>query len=152
MRKLISISAQPWNAKATHAAPGDTTKKRLARIGDLTWLFCALGAHLFRTGDYTRAERYLRDAVRISPHLHEARLYLGATLVQKRSFDEALGHLAKVSSARPKWAAAHYYLSLALFGQRAYRSAKDELDAAVRYGYKPDPVFVEALNRQLIDE
>lgn len=107
----------------------------------------ALGALLFRTGSYEEAEVHLRAATRLQPKMIEAQLYLGAALVQQRKSEESLAPLGKVVRANPRLAAGRYYMSLALYQQRAYDAARDELDAAVRYGWKPDLNYVEALER-----
>lgn len=85
----------------------------------------SLGAILARQGQFSAADRELRDALRLEPTLASAEAELGSVLAEQEKFDEAIESLHRALSIDPQLGHAQYNLATLL-------ARKGELQEAIR--------------------
>ena len=104
-----------------------------------------LGIAFATKGDMQSAENHFRMAIKTRPNYAEARYNLGNILAAQGKRNEAIEQYTKALQAKPDYPQAHFNLAVTLFYNGRYKEAWDEVHAAQRYGFKPDPGFLQAL-------
>ncbi len=79
--------------------------------------------------DYTRAEAYLRDAIKLKPNDPDAHYYLGTLAFRQNRAKEAVEHLELAAAADPQWPDAQLALAKALVQEKRLKDALTALHA-----------------------
>jgi tetratricopeptide (TPR) repeat protein len=89
------------------------------------------GNEAFKAGDYRKAEKEYREALRLEPKSATALNNLGVVLNQLDEYAEATAVLRRATVVDPKNAIAHYTLAKVLTKTKAYDEALSEAQRAV---------------------
>ena len=104
-------------------------------------------AHL-KAGRLKEAEESFRAMLQIDPDYAPALLRLGLVCNAARRFEEAAGHLRRVTERQPANSEAHEALAEALFGQQKYEEAAAAADRALKLSPdSPDAHYLAGLAR-----
>lgn len=122
--KLLLRTGQASAAAETFAACLEKDAKD-ARIHML------YGQALRQCGDERAAQRALKQAIAIEPHLPHAQLELARSLFYTRDFNEARVILSQMSFAGRELASVHFLLGEIYRAQGYYRQAIDEYEAGL---------------------
>jgi tetratricopeptide (TPR) repeat protein len=90
-----------------------------------------MGCILYNEGNYSEAEKHLRNAVRICPPYYDAQSNLGKVLLAQDKLDEAIDRFNKLLPAKSNLEDLHYNLAMALSKQKKYDEAMHHLAAVI---------------------
>ena len=99
--------------------------------------------------DILGAVPHLEQAVHLDPTLAEAQLNLGIALASQGDLDSAISHFLKAVEAKPNYGRARESLAEAYYIKGDYQAAWNQVRLCLKYGYHPDPGFVQALSTKM---
>jgi tetratricopeptide (TPR) repeat protein len=91
----------------------------------------SMGCILYNEGNYSEAEKHLRNSVKICPPYFDAQSNLGKVLLAQGKLDEAIGCFTKLLPANKTIEDLHYNLAMALSRQKKYDEAIRHLAAVI---------------------
>jgi len=100
-------------------------------------------------GDTASAIREYKKAIRLKPDFAEARCNLGVIYKNQGNLDAAIAEYRKAIQAKPSLTQAYNNLAVICYTKGDYAQAWKELHLAVKYGFTPNPDFVQALAEKM---
>ncbi|MEN8141098.1 MAG: tetratricopeptide repeat protein [Thermodesulfobacteriota bacterium] len=128
------------NKKALHYTPADSAKAQA---------HCNIGLIEQQHGKLPEALDAYTKATMHDPKLAFAWINLASVQIAHDDFAAALVSAKKGVEHEPDFPMAHNNLAVALYYNKDYAGAKKALDKAKQLGYAPEPLFVEALEKEL---
>jgi tetratricopeptide (TPR) repeat protein len=115
-------SAQKHLAKALKMAPGNPLVNYL------------MGASWLRAGKVEEATRYLENAISLDPKQTQALVALGTVRYEQGDMAKAIELLKQAVESAPKLWRAHWLLAVAFLREANYQQAREQAQAALKYG------------------
>ena len=106
------------------------------------------GGLYFNKGDFNRAIADYSKAIEINPHIAAAYYNRGLVYQSKNDFLRAISDYSRAIEIDPHLAGAYYYRAVAYSKKREFEKSKQDVRRAVELGYRVDPTFLAALEKQ----
>ncbi len=128
------------NKKALLYTPADSAKAQA---------HCNIGMIEQQHGNLEKAMDAYNKATIHDPKLAFAWINLASVQIALEDFEPALVSAKKGIEYEPDFPMAHNNLAVAFYYNKDFAAAKKSLDKAKQLGYSPEPMFVEALEKEL---
>ncbi|MCA1621179.1 MAG: tetratricopeptide repeat protein [Acidobacteria bacterium] len=136
-----------FNLALAHLKLGREREAQEALTAALRAYNSAGEAHL-KAGRLSEAEESFRDMLRIDPDYAPAHLRLGLVYNASGRFDEAAGHLSRVTERYPANSEAYEALAESLLGRHKYEEAASAAERALKHAPdSPDAHYLAGLAR-----
>ncbi|MCL6519435.1 MAG: tetratricopeptide repeat protein [Armatimonadetes bacterium] len=108
-----------------------------------------LGRVLADKGKTKEAISHFKAVLHIKPDHVNAHFNIGVLMGEQGNLDVEIAEYRKALKIKPDFADAHNNLAVALYYKGRYAEAWREVELCRKYGGKPDPTFIEALERKM---
>lgn len=107
-----------------------------------------LGGIYLNRWDFEKCVEMNQKAAAINPHLLEAPYNEGLGYLYQKKTREMVECFRRVIELDEKHAGGHYHLAVGLLELNEDEEAKKEVAIAMNLGYKPEPAFLKALEKE----